>query len=58
MSFSHTVPAGSRNEIDPCWLPAAGGRAVPNVEVLDGVTGNTLFLINPAAARMSQFQQF
>jgi hypothetical protein len=39
-------------------LPEPGGRAVPNVEILDGVTGNTLFLINPAAARMSQFQHF
>ena len=46
-----------RHELDPCFMPAPGGRAVPNVEVVDGVTGNTMFLINPAAARMSEFQR-
>jgi hypothetical protein len=56
-SFTYTVSAGTPNEIQPCFTPAPGGRAVPNVEVLD-VTGNTLFLIGPAAARMSLFQQF
>ncbi len=42
--------------IVPCVLPQPGGRAVPNVEVFDTNTGNIVRLINPAAARMSQFQ--
>jgi len=48
--------AGPR-DIDPCWLPALGGRAVGNVEVLDGSAGDTVFLINSAVARMSQCQE-
>lgn len=39
----------------PCITPAPGGRAVPNLMVMDGA-GNVALLINPAAARMSQFQ--
>ena len=42
--------------IVPCVIPAPGGRAVPSVEVTDGA-GHVTLLINPAVARMSQFQQ-
>ena len=41
--------------IDPCWLPDPGGRAIPDVEVLDGSTGKVTRHENPAAARMSYF---
>ncbi len=59
-SIEFTPPASRTGagfvSIDPCWLPAPGGRGVPNIEVLDAASGNVLLLINPAAARMSQFQ--
>jgi hypothetical protein len=48
-------PGTVASQINPCILPSPGGRAVPNVEVLDGATHQTLLLINPAAARMSMF---
>lgn len=39
----------------PCILPDPGGRVVPSVEVTDG-GGGVALLINPAAARASQFE--
>ena len=50
-------PPQAAVEIIPCVLPELGGRAVPNVEVIDQRTGDTALLINPAADRMSQLQQ-
>ena len=51
-------PANDRTGVDfePCVLPATGGRAIPNVELVDVSTGQTKFLINNAAVRMSQFR--
>jgi len=37
-------------------VPAAGGRAIPNVEVVEASSGQTRSLINNAAARVSQFR--
>ena len=51
-----TLDPQPESDIIPCFLPANGGRAVPNVELVDVASGDTLFLINPAAARASQFQ--
>jgi hypothetical protein len=48
-------PGTVASQINPCILPQPGGRAVPNVEILDGSTHQTTMLINPAAARMSMF---
>ena len=42
--------------INPCWIPAAGGHAVPIVEIADA-TGATAHLINPAVARLSDLDQ-
>jgi hypothetical protein len=42
--------------IEPCMLPDPGGRAVPNVHVLNLATGDIVRTINPAVARMSMFQ--
>jgi len=53
------IPPGSRSSlvgIVPCVLPDPGGTAVPSIEVADAA-GGTALLINPAAARASQFQQ-
>lgn len=58
-SFDFVPPAtraGTLSGIIPCLIRAPGGRAVPNVEVMDN-SRNVVLLINPAAARMSQFQQ-
>lgn len=43
--------------INPCILPAPGGRAVPSVEVIDRSMGRIALLVQPAVARMSQFQR-
>ena len=43
--------------INPCIIPAPGGRAVPAVEVFDRATGEVRLLIEPAVARMSQLQR-
>jgi hypothetical protein len=57
-SFPFSINDRRENvEIIPCVLPQPGGRAVPNVELVNALTGDTMFLVNPAAARMSQFQQ-
>ena len=53
---SATDTTGNIAGIIPCVIPDPGGRAVPNVEVIDLATGDTSLLINPAVARMSQFQ--
>jgi hypothetical protein len=42
--------------IVPCILPEPGGRAIPNLEIVNADSGDTTLLINPAAASMSQFQ--
>lgn len=58
-SFEFTPPPTSDRtsvHIDPCWLPAEGGRAVPDVELVDASSGQTRFVVNAAAARVSQFQ--
>ena len=43
--------------IIPCFLPDVGGRAVPNVHVVNLSNGDIVRTINPAVARMSMFQQ-
>jgi hypothetical protein len=43
--------------INPCILPAPGGRAVPAIEVFDRATGEVTLLVEPAVARVSQFQR-
>jgi hypothetical protein len=57
-SFEVAPPAlrmGTLVGIIPCVLPEPGGRVVPNIEVTDAAA-NVVLLINPAAARASQFQ--
>lgn len=49
------LDAGATVTLTPCILPAPGGRAVPNVQVIDALTGQTSLLINPAATQMSDF---
>lgn len=44
------------NGINPCWIPAPGGHAIPIVEVV-GVDGQTAHLINPAVASVSDLDQ-
>ncbi len=58
-SLAVTLPAtrASLVAIVPCVIPNPGGRTVPNVEVIDRATDQVVQLINPAVARMSQFQQ-
>jgi hypothetical protein len=50
-------PAGGNPfmTINPCILPAPGGRAVPAVEVFDRATGEVALHIEPAVPSMSQF---
>ncbi|HSV15546.1 MAG TPA: hypothetical protein VLI90_14895, partial [Tepidisphaeraceae bacterium] len=55
--YDPAAAAGSTVAIIPCVLPEIGGRAVPNVEVIDTATGDTALLINPAADRISDFQR-
>lgn len=56
-TFNPSTPRpGALIGIVPCIVPDGGGRAVPNIEVTNGA-GDVLLLINPAVARMSQFQQ-
>ena len=43
--------------LEPCLLPAAGGRVVPTVEVVDLATGDVVREILPVVSRMSELQQ-
>lgn len=44
-----------RVAIIPCILPQPGGVAVPSAEVYDRDAGRVVLSVNPAAARMSEF---
>lgn len=62
MNLQLTIPAATasgapiqRVAIIPCILPDPGGVAVPSVEVFDRDAGRMVLHINPAAARMSEF---
>ena len=62
MNLQLTIPAATasgapiqRVAIIPCILPDPGGVAVPSVEVFDRDAGRMVLHINPAAVRMSEF---
>jgi hypothetical protein len=62
VALEYAMPVGDTTGnliagIIPCVLPERGGRAVPNVEIVNRATGDTSLLINPAVDRMSQFQK-
>jgi hypothetical protein len=56
-SFAVAPPASRAGLVAliPCIVPDPGGRIVPSVEVSDG-EGSVALVINPAAARASQFE--
>ena len=58
LSFAPGSPteAAGRASIIPCILPQSGGRAVPNVHVVNLGTGEIACVVGPPVARMSQFQ--
>jgi len=62
MNLQLTIPANTasgapiqRVAIIPCILPDPGGVAVPSVEVFDRDAGRMVLHVNPAAVRMSEF---